>query len=303
MNDTTLRIGIDAGGTLTKIAARRPDGQFRFLKFPSADAGRIVAWLAAEAPGAALAFTGGKAGNLQALASDRMPADAAHMRAAVTVPEFDATCAGARWLLGRDERNLDSFLLTNVGTGTSIHYVTPDGHERVGGTGVGGGTILGLAALLGGIGAGLRSGGGDSAVAEAGLAEKLDYAGLVALARKGDRARVDLKVSHIYAGVTPPIPGDLTASNFGHVANQTEPIGLADALASVIGLVGETVTTVSVHAARELGTADIVYIGSTFLGNTLLAEIVNRYTKLRGGRPYVLPDGEYSGAVGALLAL
>jgi type II pantothenate kinase len=291
----TLRIGIDAGGTLTKIAAQRNDGEFRFLKFPSTDTERIVAWLAAEAPGAALAFTGGKAGQLRSLAgkhmaSDRSPAG----ETAIAVPEFEATCAGARWLLERQGRRPGAFLLTNVGTGTSIHHITPDGHERVGGTGVGGGTILGLAALLsgkGGSGTGL------------GTAASLDYTDLVAMAAQGDRTRVDLKVSHIYAGATPPIPGELTASNFGHVVHQTEPIRLSDALASVIGLVGETVTTVSVHAARERGTAEVVYIGSTFRGNALLEGIVNRYTRLRGAEPYVLPDGEYSGAVGALLAL
>lgn len=301
MNERMLRIGIDAGGTLTKIAARRADGEFRFLKFPSPDTEGIVAWLAAEAPGAALAFTGGKAGQLRAFAAAHAASQAPDSEDIISVPEFDATCDGARWLLARQGRKPDSFLLTNVGTGTSIHHVTPDGHERVGGTGVGGGTILGLAALLGGSGYGLSI--GQSGDADASRIDGLDYPGLVALAMQGDRARVDLKVSHIYAGVTPPIPGDLTASNFGHVVGQTEPIGLADALASVIGLVGETVTTVSVHAARERASSEIVYIGSTFLGNTLLADIVNRYTKLRGGQPYVLPEGEYSGAVGALLAL
>ncbi|MFC0211632.1 type II pantothenate kinase [Paenibacillus chartarius] len=282
----TLRIGIDAGGTLTKIAIMNdhlaPAEALKFLKFPSSEIERTVAWLAAEANGAVLAFTGGKAGMLRALAEREAVATASGVDV-LAVPEFEATCTGARWLLQRQGRSMERFLLTNVGTGTSIHYVTQDGHERVGGTGVGGGTIIGLSALLG-----WRDG---------------SYEDLVTAALDGDRSRVDLKVSHIYAGVTPPIPGDLTASNFGNVRRQSEPVGIEDALASVVGLVGETVTTVSVHAARERGTADIIYIGSTFLGNKLLADIVYRYTRLRGGEPYVLPDGEYSGAVGALLAL
>jgi type II pantothenate kinase len=274
-----VRIGIDAGGTLTKIAVRE-DGALRLLRFPSAQIERTVAWLAAEAQGAALAFTGGKAGQLRALAEAEGGAHA--VAAPVAIAEFDATCAGARWLLAQQGVSYDSFLLTNVGTGTSIHYVTPDKQERVGGTGVGGGTIVGLAKLLGANG---------------------DYGELAATAMTGERERVDLKVSHIYAGVTPPIPGDLTASNFGNVVHQAGPVGAADALAAVVGLVGETVTTVSVHAARECGTANIVYIGSTFRGNTLLADIVGRYTRLRGAEPYLLPDGEYSGALGALLSL
>lgn len=268
----TTKIGIDAGGTLTKIAVETNE-RIHLLKFPSTDIERTAQWLTNEAPQASLALTGGKAGKLRELLA---------AREALLVPEFDATCIGASWLLEREGRKPAAFLLTNVGTGTSIHYVSESGHERVGGTGVGGGTIVGLSLLIGG---------------------SADFTSITAEALTGNRANVDLKVSHIYAGLTPPIPGDLTASNFGHVMHQTAPIATADALASVIGLVGETVTTVSVHAAREKGTTNIVYIGTTFVDNPLLADIVLRYTRLRGCEAYVLPDGGFSGAVGALLAV
>jgi type II pantothenate kinase len=76
-----------------------------------------------------------------------------------------------------------------------------------------------------------------------------------------------------------------------------------DLLASVIGLVGETVASVSVHAASQCGASHVVYIGSSFINNPLLAEVAAEYTQLRGSRAILLPNGQYSGAIGALQAI
>ncbi|MNW61582.1 Type II pantothenate kinase [compost metagenome] len=114
---------------------------------------------------------------------------------------------------------------------------------------------------------------------------------------------MDLKVSHIYEGSEPPISGDLTASNFGNINGATSGIETPDYLASVIGLVGETVTTVSVHAAMQHGLSTIVYIGSSFIGNEALKKVVTDYTILRGANPLILQNGEYSGAIGALFSI
>ncbi|MNC54729.1 Type II pantothenate kinase [compost metagenome] len=135
------------------------------------------------------------------------------------------------------------------------------------------------------------------------LAGTEEFGEIVQSAPHGLREKVDLKVSHIYEGAEPPIPGDLTASNFGNVPHSIEELDKSDLLASVIGLVGETVTTVSVHAASQYGVSSIVYIGSSFIGNDLLKKVVEDYTVLRGATPYLLNNGEYSGAIGALFSL
>lgn len=198
------------------------------------------------------------------------------------IVEFEATCKGVLYLLREAEDMPQEFVLTNVGTGTSVHIVKPGSHFRIGGTGVGGGTMLGLSRLL---------------------TEVSSYEQMARLAPQGIRDRVDLKVSQIYEGSEPPISGDLTASNFGNITGTPSGILAADYLASVIGLVGETVTTVSVHAAMQHGLSTIVYIGSSFIGNEALKKVVTDYTILRGAHPLILTNGEYSGAVGALLSL
>jgi type II pantothenate kinase len=305
-------VGIDAGGTLIKLAYVA-DGVLVLKRFAAGDIHKAVEFVEGEFPVARLSITGGKSLLMQSLFA----------REVRFLVEFDATCAGVRHLLAKAGMPLESFVLTNAGTGTSIHYVTTGGQSRLGGTGVGGGTLLGLSALLTGI---------------------ADFSEIVSRARQGSRETIDLKVSHIYEGAEPPISGDLTASNFGRVlqmglgqaefggkersagsantargngngmegemqANEApananvHDHGVDDLLASVVGLVGETVATSSVLAAGQCGASTVVYIGSSFVDNPLLEQIVSDYTRLRGAEPVMLQDGAFSGAIGALQAL
>jgi type II pantothenate kinase len=280
-------------------------------RYAADDIHKAVEFVEGKFPGAQLCITGGKSLLMQSLFA----------REARMLVEFEATCSGVRYLLERAGLPFESFVLTNVGTGTSIHHVTSGGHSRIGGTGVGGGTLLGLSALLTGI---------------------ADYSEIVSRSRQGSRETIDLKVSHIYEGAEPPISGDLTASNFGRVLRMGQDQGefggkerstssastaggkgkeagmqangapatanvpghgVDDLLASVVGLVGETVATSSVLAAGQCGASTVVYIGSSFVDNPLLAQIVSDYTRLRGAEPVMLQDGAFSGAIGALQAL
>lgn len=263
-------IGIDAGGTLIKTASLG-EGTMEYRKFPSSQPERVAAWIR-EHGEAEICITGGRAALLQS-----------HLdRKAGEMVEFEATCRGVRYLLDRCGTAMEDFVLTNVGTGTSIHHVQQNKQRRIGGTGVGGGTIMGLSRLLTG---------------------ETDFDSIVRLAAQGSRERIDLTVGHIYQGAEPPIPGELTASNFGRLAQLPPADSLAreELLASVLGLVGETAATLSVMAAGQCGVSSVVFIGSTFDRNVPLQEVVQRYTKLRGAEPIFLKNGEYSGAIGALL--
>lgn len=267
-----MNIGIDAGGTLIKVACLK-HGSLEFKKFPSSQLEYVASWINGFDT-AKICITGGKAALLKSYLNQK----------ASEIVEFEATCNGVRYLLTNNAISEKAYILTNVGTGTSIHHVDNNKQQRIGGTGVGGGTIMGLSQLLTGL---------------------TEYEAIVPLAAKGFRDRIDLKVSHIYEGAEPPIPGDLTASNFGNILPlvSTDQLTKEDLLASVVGLVGETVATVSVHAAGQYGVTSIIFIGSSFIANDLLKEVVQRYTKLRGALPIFIENGEYCGAIGALLYL
>lgn len=269
---TEIHVGVDAGGTLIKIAYMK-DHVLSYTHFPTKSLGEAANWLNSNFPEAKICVTGGK-GNVM---KEKL------LQKTTSIIEFEATCLGVKYLLKNKGTSQFSFLLTNVGTGTSIHYVTPDLHYRIGGSGVGGGTLLGLSYLLSGI---------------------TEYDQIIEQAKLGQRAKIDLTVGQIYEGVEePPISADLTASNFGNIMNIVEKEETSDMLAAVVGLVGETVSSLSVHAAAQCGTSAIMYIGSSFKNNSLLKEVVEQYTYFKGANPFFLEKGEYSGAIGALLSL
>ncbi|MBP3964733.1 type II pantothenate kinase [Paenibacillus lignilyticus] len=270
-----VKIGVDAGGTLIKLAYTYNQGEsISFKTFPALQPEEVVKWIQAFDDEAEIGITGGKASLLQSMLG----------RPSLGMVEFEATCNGVRYLLRQSGVTEEAHILTNVGTGTSIHYFDQSGQKRLGGTGVGGGTLMGLSQVLTGI---------------------TDYHELIQLAAAGDRDRIDLKVKHIYQGAEPPIPGDLTASNFGRVfaLAATDTLSKEELLASVVGLVGETVATASVLAATPYDSASIIFVGSSFIQNDLLKEVVEGYTRLRGATPLFIENGEYSGAIGALLSL
>lgn len=268
----TERAGIDAGGTLIKVAIQKRQGWY-FQSFSIRQIDDCLTWLNERDAPLSLHITGGKAGMVQ---------DKLNRQDKNSVPEFLASCNGARHLLALEGRTqLTDFILTNVGTGTSINLIQGETQEWVGGTGVGGGTLVGLSGLL---------------------TDIYDYPKLIQLAAQGHRDSVDLTVSRIYENETPPIPGDLTASNFGAVSSNDAAPSSADQVASVIGLVAETVTALSVMAAQKAGVDTVVYIGSSFVENPQLKKIVTRYSRQWGMTPIILREGSFCGAVGAALS-
>ncbi|CAM3525397.1 type II pantothenate kinase [Marinicrinis lubricantis] len=267
--ENQVKMGIDAGGTLIK-AVISENGSIRVKSFSTSRMTDAVDWIKAHYDHAEICATGGKANQLlQCLGLGGKQ-----------IVEFDATCRGVEYLCNEKPLLHVPYIITNVGTGTSIHLIEEHGHRRLGGTGVGGGTIMGLSFLMTGI---------------------QEFEKIVQLAKDGNRSSIDLTVAHVYEGAVPPIPGDLTASNFGRVqSSEQRP---EDLLASVIGMVGETVSTASVLAADPYHVSTIVYIGSSFIQNPILRKVVADYTKLRGAEPLFVENGEYSGAMGALLSL
>lgn len=270
---SSSKIGIDAGGTLIKIACIN-NGTILYMKFDSKEPEKVVSWVNNYFLESNICITGGKGALLQSLFKQKRCS---------SIVEFDATCMGIKFLLRNVGVIQDEFILTNVGTGTSIHFVTSESHTRVGGTGVGGGTMIGLSWLLTGIN---------------------EYSNIVNLAKQGQRCTIDLKVKDIYEGSESPIFADLTASNFGntHILKPSME-KKDDLLASIIGLVGETVATTSILAAGQCGTTNIVYIGSSFIENEYLRDVVEVYTRFKGANPLFVMNGEYSGAIGALFAI
>jgi type II pantothenate kinase len=264
---TDRAAGADLGATLVKIAVRDRDGRTTTEAMP-ADALDAVAQRLRDIAPAALGLTGGGAPRLAARLG----------RPASTVGEFEAWGAGARRLLGGAAP--PRFLVVSVGTGTSAMRVDVDAVTRVGGTALGGGTIVGLAAALFG---------------------ERDFDAIAALARRGDRRRVDLLISDVYPTGDFLLPGDVNAASFAKLARAGSASASTPDLAhAIMGLVGENIALICTALAARADVDLIAFGGSTLRENPALTAILGAVCQGLGRSPHFLADGQYAGALGAL---
>ena len=153
----------------------------------------------------------------------------------VKVPEFESIGVGGLYLSG-----LDHALCVSMGTGTAlVHASSGKKMNYLGGTGVGGGTLLGLSKLL------LN-------------AEVIEH--ITEMAKDGDLKNVDLRISDMTSPDTlTELMRDLTASNFGNISDIATK---NDVAAGIINMVLETVGMISVFGARSCGVKNMVFTGN-----------------------------------------
>ncbi len=262
-------VGADVGASLTKLVFRSSDGSLRFDLLPSVDPDETARRISAAQP-REIGLTG--AGSTQV--SGLLKLDTARFA------EFEAWRQGTTALLSHQGFTPPvRDLVVSLGTGTSILLIEPGRATRVGGTALGGGTLLGLGA---------------------GLVGTTDFDELMTLTARGDRRRVDLLVSDIDPDGVIPLPRDLTASamaKLGMTAETPDPSDLAHA---VIGLIGENVGLLAGALAALTGALRIVFAGSTLRRNPTLRNLLACATAARGREVIFPKDGEFAGAIGAL---
>lgn len=148
------------------------------------------------------------------------------------VTEFMATGLGGLYLSG-----LDKAVVVSMGTGTAYLDASYERVRHIIGSGVGGGTLVGL----------------SNSVIHVDDAQKLSE-----MALNGDINKVDLTVGDISKSEIPGLPMDTTASNFG---KNNDDLSKEDKIAGIMNLVYQSIGTVSVLAARNAGLNDIVLTG------------------------------------------
>lgn len=262
--------GADVGSTLAKLVLPGPESEARCETLPADPLAAVAARLAACAP-AWVGLTGAGAPRLARLL------DARHRH----FEESEAWAAGARAVVAAEvegDSGAEPFLLVSVGTGTSIIRVDPDRAVRVGGTALGGGTLLGLGRRLAGA---------------------VGFEDLSRLAARGDRGRVDLRIGDVYGEGEAPLPAQATASAFAKLARSGEAPRREDLAAAVVGLVGENAGLLCMAHAGAQGVSRIVFGGSALTGNEALAGLLRLVCLAFGARPHFPAQGPYLGALGA----
>ena len=190
-----------------------------------------------------------------------------------TVPEFKSIGLGGLYLSGLDEA-----IIVSMGTGTAIvHARRGQETDYLGGTGVGGGTLLGLSKKMLGI-------------------EEIEH--LEQLAAEGDLGRIDLRVGDFsHKGKNVSLPDHMTAANFGKLSDVASQGDLALGL---LNMVFETVGMMAIFAARARGIKDIVLTGNL----TCIAYAKEAFASLSDmfGVNFIIPENaQYATVIGTAL--
>lgn len=189
----------------------------------------------------------------------------------IRTAEFKAIGLGGLYV-----SNLPEAVVVSMGTGTAIVRASVTKVEHVIGTGVGGGTLLGLSNRM---------------------INVRDFDMFNALAEKGDLSHIDLTIGDITHDELPGLSADTTASNFGKV---TDTATHEDIALGIVNLVFQSIGTSAVMAARQSGLRKIVFTGNLTLV-TSGKRVLQAFAKLYNMDIIVPESAEFATAIGAAL--
>lgn len=270
-NETGIVIGLDIGGSTTKIIGLHE--------------GRLIGreWVRANDPvasayGAVGKFISQNRLGIRDIARIRVTGvGASHLSGdlldvpTVKTPEFKAIGLGGLYVADAPEA-----IVVSMGTGTAIVLARADLVSHIIGSGVGGGTLLGLAGKM---------------------LNVRDFSLFNELAGSGDLGHIDLTIGDITRDEIPGLSPDTTASNFGKVSDSASQEDIA---LGIVNLIFQSVGTAAVLSARLNDVQRIIITGNLTRIRSGKA-VFQRFADLYGVRIDV-PDGaEYATAIGAAL--
>lgn len=269
-------IGIDVGGSTTKIVGF--DRSYRMIQPLSVKANDPIA----SAYGAFGKFTSQNGIEMAQIEKIAMTGVGSTFTEAGLfgiptehVSEFQSIGLGGLYLSGLSEA-----IIVSMGTGTALVHAKKNGTiEYMGGTGVGGGTLIGLSKKLFGI-------------------SHVDH--IVELARDGNVDNVDLRVGDITKkDILPGLPGKLTAANFGNVSDVATN---SDIAVGLFNLIFESIGMLAIFGARARGLKDIVLTGNLAVVPQAKQtfDVLNSMFNMR----FIMPENkQFATAIGAALGL
>ncbi|MCC8022394.1 MAG: pantothenate kinase [Clostridiales bacterium] len=187
------------------------------------------------------------------------------------VDEFRAIGAGGLALAGLEEA-----LVVSMGTGTAYVRAGRAGMRHIGGSGMGGGTLLGLSKAIFAV---------------------HDFERLNAMALGGDVKAVDLTIGDITRSEIATLPLDVTAANFGKMKSTASQEDIA---AGLMNMVFQNIGLLAAFACRGEELRDVVLTG-TLTTIPVARGIFNEIEALYPVRFYIPEEAVFATAVGAVL--
>ena len=272
-------IGIDIGGSTTKIVGFRIDKDKKQLIAPQFVRANDAITSVYGAFGKFTVQNGLKLSDIDKVlmtgVGSSFISEPIYSLECQNVSEFKSVGLGGLYLSGLDEA-----IVVSMGTGTALIHAkkTESGTQTkyLGGTGVGGGTLLGLSKKMVGV-------------------DTIEH--LEQLCEEGNLDNVDLRIKDISGDNTFQINGDITASNFGKLSDMASKNDIALGIAN---MVAETIAMLAVFAARDYKVKTVVLTGNL----TALKAITNVFEGLEDtfGVKFVIPElSQFATVIGAAL--
>ena len=264
-------LGIDIGGSTTKIVGLRTDGSVvSMLRVRAEDqVTSLYGALGNYLTSSGLTLQDVRRVVLTGVGASYVDGDIFGLPTC-KVDEFSASGTGALALSGQEQA-----VVVTMGTGTAFMWAERGGAVRhLCGSGIGGGTLGGLCRKLVGM-------------------ER--FGQIKKLAEQGDLGQVDLTIADITCHPAPTLDPTLTAANFGNLAEDAAP---ADLAAGAVNLVLQAIGTMTVLACQCCDTRTVVLTGSM----TTLSQVkpnFENFEKLYGIHYIVPENATFATAIGA----
>ena len=190
----------------------------------------------------------------------------------IKVAEFPSVGTGGLALSGKEHA-----VVVSMGTGTSFLWANK-GQEvsHLIGSGVGGGTLAGLSSLTTGV---------------------HQYALIRKLCQDGDLSHIDLTMADLSREQVGDLPPEATAANFAKVADDATS---SDKMLGIVNLVLQSIGTMSVLACKGCGTDTVVLTGAL----TMLPPAKETFELFKQlyGVDFIIPENAtFATAIGAAL--
>jgi type II pantothenate kinase len=262
IRETTI-IGIDRGASFTDFAVIENGRLSQTFSLESRD------WKSIRSSCARLSATHQPDHTVFSGSTNGMP-DALQDQVQV-VAEIDAIGFGGAALAGSS-----NCLVVSMGTGTAMVHYADNSARHIGGSGVGGGTIKGLATLICGLD---------------------DPQQIEVMAMKGNASNLNLTISDLGYSEISFLHSDMTASNFACLkSSKTE-----DLAAAIMRLVGETVGIIASICAREVNCQKRIVMVGKVVNSHYIRQVLNLVGDLYQTR-FIYPQNPgYATVYGAAL--
>lgn len=186
------------------------------------------------------------------------------------VNEFFAVATGGLELSKREEGTIVS-----MGTGTALVKVEGNEIKHLGGTGVGGATLVKLANRIAGTN---------------------NFNEIIELSFKGSLKNVDLTIGDVTVKEIEGLPKDITAANFGKLNGKAND---SDVILGIINMILETIGMLTVLATKDSKSRDVILIGSV-TKIPYIYKVIEKFKSLCDLK-FIVPDNaEYAVAIGAI---